>query len=259
MQCPICCERLPRHTDRCPGCGYRMPVSISTEPVQTSRSRSSRRRSLFPLVLRVLTLLSILAPLLLSLVRVVWTQLQIEEQVALPTPEYVATLPREDPLPTTAEGCFAIEGGAVTFLPGRWDGSPILTIPDTVDGKTVTTLAPGCFRDCTGLTTIILPETLTGIGSDAFSGCSGLRGLFLPEGVETIGENAFAGCCSLEAICIPATVTAIAADSFADCASLQYINYGSSFQDWNALYDDYITPFTIAICTDGSYYHGVPD
>lgn len=258
MKCPICCERMPSQTDRCPGCGYRMPVSISTEPLPASPSSRSHRRSFFPGLLRLLTLVSILAPLLLSCVRVILTQIREEEQI-LQTPTVGSVTAPTRPVSAVQEDCFAIEGGAVSFLPDRWDGSPILTIPDTVDGKAVTALAPGCFRDCTGLTTIILPDTLTDIGSEAFSGCSGLRGLFLPEGTELIGERAFAGCCSLEAICIPTTVTAIAEGAFGDCAGLLYINYGGSYQDWEALYDNYITPFTVAICIDGSYYHGVPD
>ena len=40
-----------------------------------------------------------------------------------------------------------IRDGAVTFLPDQWDGSPILTIPDTADGHPVTELDTGCFRN----------------------------------------------------------------------------------------------------------------
>lgn len=164
----------------------------------------------------------------------------------------------EPPAPQAA-GCFTIDDGALTFRPDRWDGDPVLTIPDTVDGQNVTALAPGCFRDCSDLTTIILPETLTAIGAEAFSGCAKLRGLYLPEGMDSIGKDAFAGCAAMEAICIPTTVTTIAAGAFDDCAGLRYINYGGDFLAWSRLYDDYITPFTVAVCVDGSYHHGVPD
>ena len=268
MKCPICSERLPQHTDRCPGCGYRVPVSIPKQPAAptrrrtTPRHRTAPRRGCLPGLLRLLVL-SILFPLILSFVQGFLTQSRVEEQAIIQTvpEEYVPSVPQIEtiPAPTAAEGCFAIADGAVTFLPELWDGGPILTIPDTVDGQTVTALGSGCFRDCIGLTTIILPETLTAIGTEAFAGCSGLRGLFLPQGMESIGENAFDGCVALEAICIPATVTDIAEGAFDDCASLRFINYDGDFESWAALYDDFITPFTIAICTDGGYYHGVKE
>ena len=218
MKCPICSERLPSHPDRCPCCGYRLPVSPPVLPDEPSRPRRNTRRGCAPALVRVL-LLSTLLPLLLSFVRMMW----VEEGAVQVAPESaVASHP-------AAEGCFTITGGAVTFLPDRWDGGPVLTIPDRVSGQTVTSLAPGCFRGCNELTTVILPESLTSISDEAFSGCSKLRGLYLPEGMESIGENAFAGCSAMEAICIPATVTAIAPGSFDDCASLLYINYGSTF------------------------------
>jgi hypothetical protein len=134
-----------------------------------------------------------------------------------------------------------------------------LTIPDTVDGEIVSALGPGCFRDCTELTTIILPDSLTTIESEAFAGCAKLRGLYIPQGVESIEENAFAGCVALEAICIPASVQRIAEGTFDDCARLLYINYDGIFERWAALYDDFITPFTAVICTNGTYYHGVKE
>ena len=44
--------------------------------------------------------------------------------------------------------------------------------------------------------------------------------------------------------------------AFDDCASLMYLFYDGDFDTWTALYGDYITPFTAAICLDGTYYHG---
>jgi hypothetical protein len=77
--------------------------------------------------------------------------------------------------------------------------------------------------------------------------------------VETIGEDAFAGCVSMEAICVPSSVAQIAEGTFDDCAKLLYINYDGTFESWAALYDDFITPFTAVICTNGTYYHGVQE
>ena len=74
--------------------------------------------------------------------------------------------------------------------------------------------------------------------------------------VELIGKDAFAMCRSLEAIYIPASVTTIAPGCFDDCAALVYLFYEGDFESWNALYSDFINPFTTAICLDGNYYQG---
>lgn len=246
MKCPICGTRRKRNAAHCPDCGAGYAM------IDRFESRDSTASS--PIGFLIARGIAIAAACALLGCGVYLSFSFLFSPIDAP-----GSVQEHTPVQSPAEGCFAIDGGALTFLPDRWDGGPVLTIPDTVDGQSVTALASGCFRDCTGLTTIILPEKLTAIGPDAFSGCDRLRGLYLPEGMRTIGEDAFAGCVALEAICIPATVTAIAEGSFDDCASLLYINYGGSFQEWAALYDDFITPFTAAICIDGSYYHGVPD
>lgn len=267
MNCPICGDRLHPGADRCPGCGYR----ITNPPAQTDfkpKSRPSGKRRgcccLFPVILLVLMLLSGAIYVVSSIVTHVYRDntAPVPEPFSTVPSEATETVPDEEPptenetRPSAAEGCFAISDGAVTFLPELWDGGPVLQIPDTVDGQTVTALARGCFRDCGELTTIVLPETLTKIHSRAFAGCKNLRGLYLPEGMEVIGSDAFAGCVRLEAIFVSKTVTSIAPGAFDDCASLIFLFYDGSFEQWNEVYRDYINPYTTAICLDGSYYHG---
>lgn len=262
MKCPICGTHGSQQESRCPNCGYRLPVPVTTQTDVPSRHRTPRRRGCISALLRRLVVMSIVLSLGSTLFQVFLTRETKVEQVMQthPVESIVETAPIETaPAPVAEEGCFIIRGGAVTFLPDQWDGNPILTIPDTVDGHPVTELDTGCFRNCSGLTTVILPQTLTAIGPEAFDSCSKLRGLYLPQGMESIGKNAFGGCVSMEAICIPATVQSIAAGAFDDCASLLYINYEGDFWDWAALYDDFITPFTVVICSDGTYYHGVKE
>ena len=258
MKCPICGTRLHHHSPHCSGCGYRMPVSVSVKPAVPPRRSARPRRGCFPGLMRFLVL-TFLLPLLLTFIRGFLTGTLEEEVVQVSPAASVKPEPHAEttPIPSAVEGCFAISGGAVTFLPERREVGAVLTIPDTVDGETVNALDSGCFSGCTELTTIILPDTLTTIESEAFEGCSKLRGLYIPQGVKSIGENAFGGCVALEAICIPATVSSIADGTFDDCARLLYINYDGTFESWAALYDDFITPFTAVICTNGTYYHGV--
>ena len=49
--------------------------------------------------------------------------------------------------------------------------SGTVTIPDTVNGLTVTDIGSYAFYNCSGLTSINIPNSVTSIGDDAFSGC----------------------------------------------------------------------------------------
>lgn len=46
----------------------------------------------------------------------------------------------------------------------------------------------------TGMTALILPETLSSIGSSAFYGCSKLASVTIPDGITSIGAHMFNGC-----------------------------------------------------------------
>ena len=80
------------------------------------------------------------------------------------------------------------------------------------------------FRDCTNLTSIIIPEGVTSIESHAFDGCSSLTSITIPEGVTSIGNGAFYSCGSLTSIKIPEGVTSIGNSAFNYCSSLTTIS-----------------------------------
>lgn len=157
----------------------------------------------------------------------------------------------------TDEDCFEIDDGAVSFLPEKYRGGPILVIPGEIHGQTVTSIGNTGFHTLEGITTVILPDTLEAIEDNAFEGCAELRGIYIPSSVKTIGRRAFYGCISMESVSIPGDVSSIGTNAFDGCASLRYIFYGGSYEDWMELYNEYVTPFTYACCSDGDYYHGV--
>ena len=273
MKCPICEAPLRPGTDRCPSCGYRCPQTHTAPTEQPSEPRSAYTP---PNKSKKSTgcccCLAILLPVLIFAIGAIFSFAEFVMEdfaFAVPEPGYYeddpyAQEPFEDLIPESvptpaADDCFLLVDQTLYFLPENWDGSPILNVPETVAGEKVTAIGPDCFRDCTDLTTILLPETVTTIDANAFSGCSKLRGLYIPDGVESIGQDAFAGCIDMEAIYIPASVQSIAEHAFDDCASLLYIFYGGTFEEWDALCDDYINPFTTAVCLDGHYYHGSVD
>ena len=69
-----------------------------------------------------------------------------------------------------------------------------VVVPNEIDGKPVTSIGRSAFEGCSGLTSIMLPDSVTSIGNNTFEGCSGLTSITLPEGLTNIRENAFEGC-----------------------------------------------------------------
>ena len=266
MKCPICGRSLLPNSDRCPDCGYRChaerPAPQPQPQPNTGRytppnpTKKSRGCCCCAIILLVPLILGLLAAIIGTTAYVLeefdYSDFGFEFHAGTPFADEVPVTPPAE----SDEGCFSIQNGAVTFLPDYWAGGRVLTIPETVNGETVTAIAPGCFRGCDELTTILLPETVTSIGREAFAGCSELLGLYLPVGTENIDLRAFDGCINMESIYIPNTVTRIAPGCFDDCAALLYIFYDGNYDAWNELYSDYINPFTAAICHDGDYYHG---
>lgn len=80
------------------------------------------------------------------------------------------------------------------------------------------------FYFCTGLTSIILPNTITSIGNDAFYYCRSLVSITLLDGVTSIGSGAFDECIRLTDITLPDTITIIANYAFHCCESLTSIS-----------------------------------
>ena len=81
-----------------------------------------------------------------------------------------------------------------------------ITIPETVDynGKTysLTSIGSSAFFNCTGLTSVTIPNSVIIIRNNAFSGCSALTSITIPNSIEYIGESAFAGCSALTSITV---------------------------------------------------------
>lgn len=83
-----------------------------------------------------------------------------------------------------------------------------------------TSIGESAFFNCTGLTSIIIPNNITTIGIEAFNGCSGLTSVTISDRVTSIGNMAFNNCSALTNITIPDSVTSIGRDGFAYCSGL---------------------------------------
>ena len=122
-----------------------------------------------------------------------------------------------------------------------------IVIPEkiTVDSVVcyVEEIASNGFKDCPGVTSIVIPNCITKIGSSAFQGCSSIAEITIPsriqelptslfenctslttvnfEGsVKKLGNNIFEGCKSLVDFEVPSAVTEIPSDAFRGCSAL---------------------------------------
>ncbi len=83
------------------------------------------------------------------------------------------------------------------------------------------------FDSCTGLTEIVLPNSITSIAAGAFEGCTGLTSLIIPDNVTSIGIAAFSGCSSLTSLTIGSNVTSIGLCAFIKCTGLTSLTFGN--------------------------------
>lgn len=126
---------------------------------------------------------------------------------------------------------------AGTILPfSPWGGytqpTGNLTIPSSVTYNnttySVTEIGQDAFFGCTGLTSVVIPNTVTKISYEAFEGCSGLTSVTFGNSVTHIYPDAFNGCSSLSSLTIPNSLSWIGDRAFANCSGLTTVSLGNS-------------------------------
>lgn len=115
--------------------------------------------------------------------------------------------------------------GDEAIVTGFTATNTVANIPEELDGKPVTVVKAGAFKDVTTLETINLPPTMVTVEDNAFTGCTNLRSLSLPPTLTTIGDNAFAGCVNLTIANFPYALKHIGNKAFAGCTALKIISF----------------------------------
>ena len=102
-------------------------------------------------------------------------------------------------------------------------GLTSISIPDNI-----TSIGVVAFRNCSSLTSITIPNSVTSIGNYAFENCSGLTSVTIGNGVTSIGNYAFSGCSGFTSITIPDSITSIPSYAFSGCSGLTSISIPDS-------------------------------
>ncbi len=146
----------------------------------------------------------------------------------------LATFESVTPSPATDFAYETIEGGIrLTAYTGK-GGAVIL--PDAIEGKPVTTLGEGLFRDSEIITALSIPESVTNIETDLLTGCRTIKVLRTPQlgvtrkddgylayffGADTPRGMGFKVPSSLDTVILTDPVTTVSGEAFLDCSRLR--------------------------------------
>ena len=164
---------------------------------------------------------------------------------------------RDNIVPVSINSVTVLGGEIKKYAFYKCTGLTSIVIPDSV-----TSIGYGAFYYCEGLTSIAIPDSVTSIGDGAFRECSSLTSITIPDSVTSIGSYAFYGCSSLTSVTIPEGVTSIGDGAFYDCSSLTSITIpdGVTSIGYGAFYDcSSLTSITIpdGVTSIGNYaFHG---
>ena len=146
-------------------------------------------------------------------------------------------------------------------LEAKWQTKVFIETNDTITGLTdygkalteidiskmtdtfITIIGRGAFYNHSGLTSIILPDSITSIGDWAFNYCNSLKSITIPNSVTIIGGSAFSGCSNLKIITIPNSVTIIGSGAFNGCNNLIKITLPFIGGQIHTSNDTYQNPF----------------
>ena len=96
-----------------------------------------------------------------------------------------------------------------------------VTVPDSIDGYTVTMIYPTAFSTCMA-EEIILPSTVTELREMSFYKCPNLKTIKLPDSLQKIGNNCFDSCTALESVDFGGAVE-IGQSVLAECTAVKTI------------------------------------
>ena len=154
--------------------------------------------------------------------------------------------------PDPSEWIYTENNGQIT-IKGFKRSVTTLSVPASINGKPVTQIASGAFKDDTTLETLNLYSSVLEINKEAFSGCSYLRTVNVSGYIKKIRERAFSDCPSLTDASINNLlkygIEEIRASAFANCTSITYVRFPRTLKTLQ-MYSDSSTNGIFTGCTN---------
>lgn len=98
-----------------------------------------------------------------------------------------------------------------------------VVIAKEYNGKPVTQILDGGFKNQSLVSNVVMPSGISKIGLEAFSGCEALEKITISSNVNSIGNNSFSDCKQLVSVNIPKSVISMGYYVFSGCDNLTTI------------------------------------
>ena len=91
----------------------------------------------------------------------------------------------------------------------------------------VVCIGMNAFENCSGVTSVILPNSITSIYDYAFKNCTGLKTVQFGHSLKSIGWNAFQNCSGITSLTLPDSLRMVGWETFSGCSGLKELSMGS--------------------------------